>query len=309
MKNLVVSVIITTKNEEKNIADCLRSIKFQSYSADRTEIIVVDNNSEDGTKQIAKKYGARVFNKGPERSAQRNLGINKSKGKYIMYLDADMILSSSVIERSVERLEKGDAVALYIPEVVLGNSYWNKARRFERSFYDGTAIDCVRFITKDVFEQVGGFDLSLTGPEDWDFDKKIRGKGKVEVLDAYDFKEINDKLAEFAGGGTSNLVKTLAGLSPKAVVYHNEAKFNVKKYFEKKQYYSKSFSSYINKWGKNEPDIKKQFGFWYRYFGVFIEDGKWKKLLEFPHLVLGMFSLRFLVGISYMNRRIILKKL
>jgi glycosyltransferase involved in cell wall biosynthesis len=55
-----VSVVITTKNEEKNIANCLESIKRQTYPQNRIEIIVVDNNSTDGTKEIARKYTKKV---------------------------------------------------------------------------------------------------------------------------------------------------------------------------------------------------------------------------------------------------------
>jgi glycosyltransferase involved in cell wall biosynthesis len=42
-----VSVIVTTRNEEKNIANCLNSIKSQTYPQEKIEIIVVDNNSID----------------------------------------------------------------------------------------------------------------------------------------------------------------------------------------------------------------------------------------------------------------------
>ena len=66
-----VSVIVTTKNEEKNIENCLRSIKAQTYPQEKIEIIVVDNNSTDKTKEIGKRYTERVYNFGPERSAQR----------------------------------------------------------------------------------------------------------------------------------------------------------------------------------------------------------------------------------------------
>ena len=55
-------------------------------------------------------------------------------------------------------------------------------------------------------------------------------------------------------------------------------------------------------WGKNDPDIKKQLGLLYRYFGVFIEQGKWKKLLRHPILTFGMYFLRFLVGVKYIMR-------
>ena len=73
----------------------------------------------------------------------------------------------------------------------------------------------------------------------------------------------------------------------------------MKKYISKKRYYSKNFDKYIKKWGKYDKDIKKQFGFWYRFFDVFIENGKWRKLVGNLHLVLGMYFLRFLVGLSF----------
>ena len=308
--NIIVSVIVTTKNEEANIGNCLQSIKAQTYPKDCIEIIVVDNNSVDKTKEIAFSFTKKVFNKGPERSSQRNFGAGKSIGKYLIYLDADMILSPTVIKKSVEKANKTEAIALYIPEIVLGNSYWSKVRRFERSFYDGTVIDCVRFVRKDIFDKVGGFDLNMTGPEDWDFDKKVRRMGKTKVIDSYNFEEINDKIGEVTGE-ENNLIETLLDLSQKPLIYHNEVKFNLIKYLRKKSYYGKSFSTYINKWSrkdgfasygikaKNDPDIKKQFGFWYRYFGIFVENGKLKKIIKYPFIFLGIFVLRFLVGISF----------
>ena len=318
--NPTVSIIITTKNEERNIGNCLQSIKVQTYPQEKIEIIVVDNNSSDKTKEIAKKYMGKVYNKGPERSAQRNYGINKAKGEYVMYLDADMILSATVIKRAIERFEQSDLkhkslaishrslgdslVALYIPEIVLGNSFWSRVRRFERSFYDGTAIDCVRIIRKDVFEKVGGFDLSLTGPEDWDLDKKVRQVGKVAVLCNYNFEKINRRILDIKYWilNDKNL-KKLINLTKKPLIYHNETEFDLKKYLKKKRYYSRSFDKYIKKWGKNDPDIKKQFGFWYRYFRVFIENGKWKRLLTHPVLAGGMYFLRVMIGINYVFKK------
>jgi len=43
---------------------------------------------------------------------------------------------------------------LYIPEIILGNKYWSKVRRFEREFYDGTVVDCCRVFKKDFFERI-----------------------------------------------------------------------------------------------------------------------------------------------------------
>ena len=310
-----VSLVITTKNEEKNIGNCLESIRWQTYPQNLLEVIVVDNGSTDQTKQISRKYMAKVFDKGPERSAQRNYGMKMARGKYLMYLDADMILSPTVIEKAVEKLSPVSniqcpvstipPVALYIPEVILGNSYWSKVRRFERSFYDGTVIDCARFVKKDIFEQTGGFDLNMTGPEDWDFDKKVRKIGSVEVLDKYDFEAIDKKILDIRYWilGEEGL-KKLINLTKDPIIFHNEAGFNLKKYLAKKKYYTKSFATYIKKWGEEDPDIKKQFGFWYRFFGVFVENGEWKRFLRYPTLAAGVFLLRFLVGMSFIKGRL-----
>ncbi|MDO8566246.1 MAG: glycosyltransferase [Candidatus Moranbacteria bacterium] len=285
---MLVSVIITTKNEEKNIENCLKSIKEQGYPQELIEVIVVDNNSTDKTKEIALRYTNQVFDKGPERSAQRNFGVEKSKGEYFLYLDADMTLHKDVIKHCVEKIsvisatslvipaEAGiqvsnpDIVALYISEIVMGKKFFSQVRRFERSFYDATVIDCARFIKKSAFQKVGGFDENLTGPEDWDLDKKLR---KI---------------------GTTALVKT--------PIYHNEAEFELRKYLDKKGYYAKKFDTYIAKWGKNDPDLQKQFGLYYRFLGVFVEKGKWKKMFAHPLLTFGMFFLRFLVGLKFVLR-------
>ena len=121
------------------------------------------------------------------------------------------------------------------------------------------------------FLAVGGFDETMSGPEDWDFDKKIRNLAKADII--------------------------------KSIIYHNEGKFNLGKYLRKKKYYAKNFDIYINKWGGNDADVKKQFGLWYRYCGVFIEDEKWKKLLAHPILTIGTYFLRGLVGMQYLIKK------
>lgn len=264
----LVSIIITTKNEEQNLAHCLKSIETQSYPSFAIETIIVDNNSADKTKEIAYRYTDKVYNFGPERSAQRNFGINKSSGEYILYLDADMILSNDVISECVAKCTGEGCIALYIPERIIGRDFWIKVRNFERTFYDRTVIDCVRFVRLDKFLEIGGFDENLTGPEDWDLDRRIREKGKIEIINA--------------------------------PIYHNEQEFNLKKYINKKLYYATFFDRYIQKWGRDDLIIKKQLGFWYRYFGVFMEESKWRKLVSHPVLTLGLYLLRLNLGINYL---------
>lgn len=277
--NPLVSVIVTTKNEEKHIEHCLKSIKQQTYSQNKIEIIVVDNKSSDTTKKIARKFTRKIFDKSPERSAQRNFGINKAHGKYILFLDADMMLSPQVINECIDKFAslhvgKFNLVGLYIPEIILGDSFWSKVRNFERSFYNATVIDCIRFFPKKVWEEVEGFDEDLTGPEDWDFDKRVRKSGKTDI--------INQPL------------------------YHNEADFILRDYLKGKSYYARTFDKYVDKWGRNDPDIKKQFGFCYRYFGIFIENRKWVKLFSHPILAFGLYFLRIRVGFSFFWNKIFL---
>lgn len=267
-----VSVIIITKNEEVNIRNCLESIKKQNHLPDSIEIIVVDNNSTDQTKEIARAYTDQVYNYGPERSSQRNFGVKHSSGKYVLYIDADMILSEYVISECVKKCENQGTVALYIPERIIGNGYWIRVRDFERSFYDATCIDCVRFVRKDKFLEIDGFDEALIGPEDWDFDRRIREVGRVDII--------------------------------RSPLYHNEGRFDFKRYLTKKTYYAQSFGKYINKWSRKDKLIAKQLGFRYRYFVVFFEAGKWKRLLAHPWLSFGVYSLRFFVGLVYLFRRL-----
>ena len=99
----MVSIIITTKNSEDFIANCINAAKNSNYKD--IEIILVDNNSEDRTLEIAKELGAKTFTKGPERSAQRNYGAEMSSGDIIGFLDVDMTLSENVITECLEIFE------------------------------------------------------------------------------------------------------------------------------------------------------------------------------------------------------------
>ena len=269
---MVVSVIVTTKNEERHIGNCLESVKKQTHPRESIEIIVVDNNSSDKTKEIALRYTDKVYDRGPERSAQRNYGVKQAAGKYILYLDSDMTLSPDVIKECVDKCESGNYIALYIPERIVGEGFWIKVRDFERGFYSATCIDAVRFVRKGKFLESGGFDETLTGPEDWDFDIRIKAAGKVGIIDS--------------------------------AIYHNEGRFCFSGYLNKKQYYGKAFKKYVNKWGIDDISIRKQFGFFYRFFGVFVESGKWKRTLAHPLLLSGVYFLRFFVGIGYLLKRV-----
>jgi len=298
----LVSIVITTRNEEKNIRTCLESIQGQTYR--NIEIIVVDNFSTDRTQEIARQSTEKVFSKGPERSAQRNYGmIDKAEGEYVIYIDADMILPPLLVEACVRHIRETAAVALHVPEIVLGKNYFSRVRRFERGFYDGTPIDGARFFHRATFSKAGGFDepLFVKGSgEDWDIDKLVRKYGSIRLLSRHGNANnpLNWPLQTFVEARGVKYVPGYTG------IYHNEAEFLLLPYLRKKSYYSLGFDGYINKWGKDDPDIRCQFGLKYRFWTVFTEHGKWKRLLSRPDLAAGMYFLRFCVGFVFLLKKV-----
>lgn len=88
----MISVVILTKNEEKNIKRCLESVKWCD------EIIIIDDNSSDETVQIAKKYKTTIYtrNLNNDFSAQRNFGIFKAKNEWILFVDGDETVSDAL---------------------------------------------------------------------------------------------------------------------------------------------------------------------------------------------------------------------
>ena len=69
---------------------------------------------------------------------------------------------------------------------------------------------------------------------------------------------------------------------------------------EKKAYYTKSFAAYRAKW-PDHPAVRRQFSPFYRFIGVFVEKGKWRKVLRHPILFAVMMAERVAVGFVYLK--------
>ncbi len=253
--NLLVSVIITTRNEEENLETCLRSVKDQTYKD--IEIIVVDNNSIDKTKVIANKYTKKVFNKGPERSVQRNFAVEKSKGDFVLILDADMKLSKDVVSDCVDTIKNEKVGGIIIPEESYGIGFWVQCKKLERSFYVGNdMIEAARFFSKKIFVEIGGFDEDITGPEDWDLSQRVKER--------FGLSRIQNK------------------------ILHNEGNLSLIHTMKKKHYYSQKFKAYIKK-KENKKYVTKQLSIIDRYT-LFLSNPK--ILLRNPILSIGMLFMK-----------------
>lgn len=105
MKPTSISAIVHTYNEEANIARCLTSLAFAD------EIIVIDMESTDGTRRVAREYTKKIFTfpKAPIVEPARNFGIEKGIGPWILIVDAD---------ETVPR-----TLALWLKEQAAGDEY------------------------------------------------------------------------------------------------------------------------------------------------------------------------------------------
>ena len=174
----VVTVVVPTRNSAATLAAALRSVRQQSF--DSIELVVVDNESSDATCEIALEFADSVFTKGPERSAQRNAGVARGSGRFVLMLDSDMVLEPGVVQACVESHERTGAVAIVIPERTVGEGFWTAVRALERSCYvEDPDIEAARFFTREAFERYGGYDEGLSAGEDWDLPARMQAGGEV----------------------------------------------------------------------------------------------------------------------------------
>lgn len=106
--NKCISIVLPVYNAEKSIENAIQSVLQQSYT--NYELIVVDDGSIDRTSEVIKKYSSeervRIIKKSNGGvSSARNIGINRAKGDYLMFLDSDDRLMDNCLTRLVEYIE------------------------------------------------------------------------------------------------------------------------------------------------------------------------------------------------------------
>jgi len=213
MKSLV-SVILPTKNSEDTIRTCLKSVREQNYP--NIGVIVIDACSSDSTREIAENFGAKIIVSKTGRSIARNIGARKAAGEWILFLDSDMELDSSVIEECVKEIGKGSD-AVIIPEISVGEGFWAKCKALEKRCYIGDdLIEAARFFRRSVFENMGGYDAELEAGEDWDLNQRLSKAG-------YRIGRIN------------------------AFIKHYEGRLSLRAAMLKKRYYGKTLERYRKK--------------------------------------------------------------
>ena len=123
MSNVPVSIVILSKNEEKRIADCIKSVLEWA-----DEIIVIDDESQDGTREIAAKLGVKVLvRKMDVEGKHRNWAYSQTKNEWVLSLDADERLTKELkIEINTILSSTPGPDAFTIPRRNFIGDYWIK---------------------------------------------------------------------------------------------------------------------------------------------------------------------------------------
>jgi glycosyltransferase involved in cell wall biosynthesis len=198
-----VTVVLPCRNEARYLGACLDSILEGRYAGDRLEILVVDGQSDDGTRAIADAYaaghaGIRVLDN-PDRIVPTalNIGIRAATGDVIARLDAHVLYPPEYLPRLVAALREtgadnvggrlvtlpangtplARAIALALAHPFgVGNSHF-RIGTAERRWVDTVPFGC---FPRDVFRRVGLFDEELVRNQDDEFNLRlIRQGGRI----------------------------------------------------------------------------------------------------------------------------------
>jgi len=171
----MLSVIIPTYNEAANIGRLVADLRRYA-PPQAVEILVVDAGSPDGTAAVARAAGASVLEAPrPGRAAQLNYGAQQARGDILYFVHADVGIHPDYVATIRAAVAQGHAAGCYrfrfdSPHPLLRlNSY---GTRFKGIMSRGG--DQTLFITRALFEQLGGFNERFVIMEDFDIIERIR---------------------------------------------------------------------------------------------------------------------------------------
>jgi GT2 family glycosyltransferase len=186
----LVSFVIPVRNDVLRLQRCLTSIAGNDYPRDLIEIVVVDNESTDGSAAAARGYGAIIIKSGGDSvAAHRNRGARAALGSVIAFADSDHEIDRRWVENAVAVLADPHVAAT-------GSAYLTQpSPNWVQQQYDGMRSRPVRredvewlgsgnfAVKRAAFEKVGGFNAALTACEDVDLCNRLRLAGHRIVAD------------------------------------------------------------------------------------------------------------------------------
>lgn len=188
-----VSIVIPVYNRPQEISECLEALLHLHYPEERREIIVIDDGSTDGTREVVGRYPVRLIareaNQG--QAAARNLGVQRARGEIIAFIDSDCVAEPEWLTELVPYFQDqrlglvGGFVASYFQKTWLDRyesaaSPLNMGRSpvmADPSDLDFYVPTCNLLVRKAAYLEVGGLDETRRFGEDVDLCWKLRKQG------------------------------------------------------------------------------------------------------------------------------------
>jgi len=179
-----LSVIIPAFNEEDYLAATLEAIGAALADIDESEVIVVDNDSTDGTRAVAEGFDVRIVTEHEHNISQvRNTGGENATGDVLVFIDADTIVRSGLFEKIINAMGDercfGGSVAVEYTEAdrkwiryyLMGWVFWGRVLKMRHG--------AAQFCRKGVFNELGGYDSTIFMGEDIEFQWRLRKFAKA----------------------------------------------------------------------------------------------------------------------------------
>ncbi len=179
------SIVIPTLNEESTL---ISNLEFLLSLKDKleAEIIVVDGQSCDKTKEIARSLTEKLYDVNPSRSLQLNEGIMHADGEYYIFLHVDTIITDEGIN-SISNINDGFRWGFFpvqLDQKSLGYSFLSFCINLRSRLFNYCTGDQVLVIKKSTFYEVNGFEeISLM--EDIDISNRLKKIFDPEILDGH----------------------------------------------------------------------------------------------------------------------------
>lgn len=185
----MISVIVPTFNEERSITACLKTLCSQTLHREEYEIIVVDGNSSDHTRDLAKEYADEVFIQTSKKvGGARNDGVMRAKGNIVATTDADCMIPPDWLEVIKKNFEKKDIVQLYGPIYPIEGGIKNRLSLVAANtlsfvgYYTGIfyyTLGCNTAFDKEAFIK-GGMYRTIDAGDDIEIALRMKKLGKVK---------------------------------------------------------------------------------------------------------------------------------
>jgi len=182
-----ISVVIPVYNDPSGLSDTLQSLKQQKLSPSKYEVIVANDGAFESVSSVCETFGVKEVRISPNKGSYnaRNRAMEKSRGEFIVFIDADITVSPEWLENGMRALERADYVGgpVHIDRTKIKTpAHYSEARSAfpfesymkEKKFSGAGNL----FVRRSVIEDVGGFDERLQSGGDKEFGKRVYETGK-----------------------------------------------------------------------------------------------------------------------------------